>query len=607
MPEGAKKCELCGNPVVPPPEAHPAPVKETKPETEPASAAAETPAEPPKAPPEAPAENMPDEPEVPESENTAENAPESDDAASEKDADETDKDIYSHSPSDFTEDISSGDALGDEPEGTEHEMSFTVSPASDDLSPEQDMRVQPVEEDYNDGYAYEEYDDKPKKKRSFKWLFIVLPILIAVGATAGGILWWYNAPMQKLTRALDAYDYSAAAQVLPTLSAEELSSVSDQMQDYAQTVIDRYNKGEAEYDSSYELLDRLKKLFPNIGLDDSLESLTALKDSKEAYKNAKDLQAQGEDARAITAYQKVIHADTNHDDAEAQIKTIRSAYKEKVLSEAQSRADAKDFTGAQAVLMNSADILGDDEDIKAKIKELQDAELNDYVETLLNTAKTLADGGDLPGAVKVLQDSTKEDQRIDAQINTYKSQYKQKILDTAAKQAGESRYYDAVDTLQSADDIIAGDEDIAAKINEYEALYPVSLTDLSPSGGTNCNTGWTASDINGNTYENGLSFSLYPVLASTVSTEYAPNGQYKRLTGTWVVEGDTASDFIGTIRIYVDGNLQYEVTSLTVNSPANALSLSISGASTVRIEAEGAFASPRSVGYLYLADAKFEN
>ena len=121
--------------------------------------------------------------------------------------------------------------------------------------------MQPIEYTYNDGYAYEEYDEKPKKKRSFKWLFIVLPILIAIGATIGGIFWWYNAPMQKLTRALDAYDYSAAAQVLPTLSKDELASVSDQMQEYAQTVIDRYNKNEANYDSSYELLDRLQKLF----------------------------------------------------------------------------------------------------------------------------------------------------------------------------------------------------------------------------------------------------------------------------------------------------------------------------------------------------------
>ena len=365
LPEGAKKCTLCGNPVVRLPEATAQPVSEPESESAPAS---ETPTEP-------AVEDISSN--STESLSEAEPTPEAEDAPSNSPDSE---DIYNHSPMDFTEDISSGDALGDKPEGMEHEGTFTVSPTPEEISgPE--PRVQPIEYTYNDGYAYEEYDEKPKKKRSFKWLFIVLPILIAIGATIGGIFWWYNAPMQKLTRALDAYDYSAAAQVLPTLSKDELASVSDQMQEYAQTVIDRYNKSEADYDSSYELLDRLQKLFPNIGLDDQLDGIQSLKDSKEAYKNGKSLQAQGEDGRAITEYQKVIHADVNHDDAQTQIQNIRTAYKEKVLSDAQNRADEKDFLGAEAILMNSADILGDDEDIQAKLEEIKDAELNNYVET----------------------------------------------------------------------------------------------------------------------------------------------------------------------------------------------------------------------------------
>lgn len=48
--------------------------------------------------------------------------------------------------------------------------------------------MQPIEYTYNDGYAYEEYDEKPKKKRSFKWLFIVLPILIATALQSAAFL-----------------------------------------------------------------------------------------------------------------------------------------------------------------------------------------------------------------------------------------------------------------------------------------------------------------------------------------------------------------------------------------------------------------------------------
>ena len=47
-----------------------------------------------------------------------------------------------------------------------------------------------------------------------------------------------------------------------------------------------------------------------------------------------------------------------------------------MLEEAQSRADSKDYRGAQAVLLNSSDVLGDDPDIAAKLEELQAAELD---------------------------------------------------------------------------------------------------------------------------------------------------------------------------------------------------------------------------------------
>ena len=135
----------------------------------------------------------------------------------------------------------------------------------------------------------------------------------------------------------------------------------------------------------------------------------------------------------------------------------------------------------------------------------------------------------------------------------------------------------------------------------------VLLTDLSPSGGTACDSGWTAADAAGNSYGNGLSFALYPVIQTSVETEYAPGGQYRLLSGTWVVEGDSAEGFSAAVRVYVDGSLQYEVSSLTRSSGATDMSLVIDGAQTVRIEVEGSFDSLRSTGYVYLADATFSN
>ena len=87
LPEGAKKCTLCGNPVLRPPEATAQPVSEPESESAPAS---ETPTE--------PAvedissnstESLSEAEPTPEAEDTPSNSPDS-------------EDIYNHSPMDFT-------------------------------------------------------------------------------------------------------------------------------------------------------------------------------------------------------------------------------------------------------------------------------------------------------------------------------------------------------------------------------------------------------------------------------------------------------------------------------------------------------------------------
>ena len=113
--------------------------------------------------------------------------------------------------------------------------------------------------------------------------------------------------------------------------------------------------------------------------------------------------------------------------------------------------------------------------------------------------------------------------------------------------------------------------------------------------------------MDGNQYSKGLSFALYPEVAETIETSYKPDGKYKRLSGTWVIESNTTEGFIGKIRVYVDGSLQYELSSLTINSSAKEMNLLIGDAKEIRIEAEGAFTDPFQVGYIYLAGATFRN
>lgn len=461
---------------------------------------------------------------------------------------------------------------------------------------------------YEDEYVYEEYEESMPKKRSFKWLFILLPILVVMIAVTAVVLTWYNAPMQQLSRALDEDNYSKVTQLLPQLTEEELSSVQDYMKTYAEEMVNRYNQGEVEYNAAYELVERLQRIFPDvIELDDAVQRMKALKDSKEAFAEAKRQESSGKTENILRLYGSVIPEDTYYAAAQEQIAAVKAAYKASVLEEAQSLADQKDFLGAQSVLENSQSILGEDADITAKMDELKEAETEDYVTTLLETAQKMADEEDFLGAIRLLEEATKKDKRFAEQIEVFRQGYKEKMMADAAALAEQSEYEEAVAVLRTAQSNLGEDSDIAAKIEEYKAMYPVLLVDLSHTGGSDCDEGWMATDSNGNTYSNGLSFALYPIVSQTVYTEYSPDGKYKRLSGTWVVESDSTDGFVGTVRVYVDGSLQYEVSALTLDSQPVDLNLRIDGAQTVRIEVEGAFTSLRETGYVYLAGATFRN
>lgn len=462
---------------------------------------------------------------------------------------------------------------------------------------------------YRDNYVYEEYQEAPpKKKRAWIWIVVVILILAAIGGTAAGIYMWYSAPSQQFSRALAANDYEAITQLLPQLEDSEREALAADMKTYAAEVVERYNKGEVEYGTAYDLVDRLQRLFPDAPqLKSAAEDMKALKTSKEDYASALSAEQSGDVSGALRLFGSVIEKDTNYADAQTHIEAIKSDYKENILKQAQALAAAGDYIGAQELLTSSSTILGDDADIAEKMAELQDQETEEYVTGLLELAQEMADEKDYIGAVKLLQDAEKQDTRFVQQIEKYREAYKAEKLEEAEGYAQASDYEEAVAVLESALEFLGEDEKLNAKIAQYKEMYPVLLTNLAPSGGTNCNSVWGATAANGTTYSNGLSFALYPELAESVYTEYSPEGKYKRFSGTWVIDGSTTEGFIGKVRVYVDGALQYELSSLTLNSGAAEMNLLITGAQTIRIEAEGAFTDPFQVGYIYLADATFKN
>ncbi len=514
---------------------------------------------------------------------------------------ENGRDIYSSAPHRFREepemeDISSGRQI--ELPADEYNI------AGSDHDPQ---NVQ-----YNDGYAYEEYADyeeeEPKKKRVWPWVVAIVAAVLVLLGVGVAIFMWYISPAQKFDRAMEANDYTAITNILPNLDEEELREVQPTLNGLAAGMLSRYNNGELDYRTVNIFVGELAEAYPGSKEMQAVKSeLEALKASKDAFLAAVDAEKIGDKVEALRLLQLVVDGDTNYATAQEHISAIHSEYKSEVIKEAQALAAEKDFEGAYALLQESGAVLGEDEEIAEVLASLGEAEKENYVTELLDTAQKLANEKDFIGAVQVLQGSAQEDGRITERIESYKGQYREEFLTEAETYVRVGDYEEAILTLEGAQDFLGDDEQILNKIKEYKELLPAMLVDLQYTGGTDCSKVEAVTGKNGSTYANGLSFELHPETAETVATEYTPDGKYKRFSGTWVVGSETTNGFIGKIRIYLDDALQYELSSLTVNSSEREMNLLIDGAKKIRIEAEGAFTGEEETGIIYLAGAVFRN
>ena len=516
------------------------------------------------------------------------------------------RDIYSSAPHRFRpepemEDIYSGEELPAEPEMAE-----------DKAAMQDTIYIDRYEDRYDDGYVYETYEEKPRrqKKGYGKIILIVVLVLVLAGLAVGGVYVYkqHNAPIRQFERALAADDYAQITRLLPQLSDEEREELSGNMKAYAAQAVKRYNRGEVDYSEAHDLVDRLQRIFHKAAeIQAAAEEIKTLKASKESFKKAQEAAEKNDVENALRLFGEVAHLDTNYKAAQTHIDAIRSEYKAAVLKEVERLSKEGDFLGAQAKLAESQKILGEDADIAEKVEALISMEQDSYVDAMLKTADEMADAGDLIGAVAFLKEATKEDMRFTERIKEYRDTYRNNMLKEAAAHAKTADYEEAVAVLETTKDFLGDDEIVAEKIKEYKDMYPVLLVDMRPTAGSNCNSILGVTGVDGNEYSSGLSFALYPEVSEKVETTYTPDGKYKRFSGTWVVTDDTTEGFTGKIRIYVDGALQYEVSSLTIKSGAKEMNLLINGAKEIRIEAEGVFTDQFQLGTVYLAGATFRN
>lgn len=156
-----------------------------------------------------------------------------------------------------------------------------------------------------------------EQSKKGKGALIAIIIVAALALAAGGFaFYWFNRPIYKVTKAIEAGDYKSAVSYYGKLKDEEQEDVAESFVDYCEEIKDEYVDEDSDYDDVMDELD----IFEDVLSDDRdyqniVESVTELKGSRDAWEEAEKLYAQGDYGSAAQKYSEVIKADKNYSKA----------------------------------------------------------------------------------------------------------------------------------------------------------------------------------------------------------------------------------------------------------------------------------------------------
>lgn len=223
------------------------------------------------------------------------------------------------------------------------------------------------------------------KKKSKAGLVIGLVILLLALLAGGGVLFFMNLPVNKISRAFGDGNVEAAVALYDKVTSEKDSEkVVAMATSYAIQLKDDYLI-EAEgmtYDMVCNSLDTL-----DTGITEDSQVLADIKSIVDTYKESRDnyanAEAQAESgnyAEALDLYATVIKADeVYYEKAQNGITTVSDAIRTDAINVITSLADEGDFDGAQAELDNALTILKDDATLFAQQQVLDQKIIDDYI------------------------------------------------------------------------------------------------------------------------------------------------------------------------------------------------------------------------------------
>ena len=383
----------------------------------------------------------------------------------------------------------------------------------------------------------------------------VILVIAVIGAVVGVKM--YNSPAAQMNRAIKSGDLELAYEIFDdNFYAEDLSEKSIELLKAAVTQVqESYLAGTTAYEEANEAL-RYIRWFDSDEVSDTLSEASDIIETR--YQVASQIEAadtyyqNGEYYQAITAYENALSLDPSDTDAASGLEKAESAYRDAVLTEAESYAAQGDFDSAMDVISAAAErCLGDDADLAAALDALRDRKIG----WMADNVYTAADGGDWDGALELL--------------DAYQAEYPddQKL------------------------------ENARADILKRMPITLGNLTMISLHKVT-VHTD-EVKDRWGTSYDSAVVYDA----SQEAFALYNLNKGYTSFSGTVFVPNEASNGKNMSIAVYLDENLVYYKDGITEETAPISFKIDTAGATTMRIVTDNT--GSYSCGWLYFTNTNF--
>ncbi len=327
----------------------------------------------------------------------------------------------------------------------------------------------------------QEAGGKPSKKK--KALIITLScIAVALAAAVAVLVFLLLSPENKLKQCVEDRDWPAACALYEERfrdNEKKQEKADEILRDAVDALKEEFAAGTMDYSTVKRHLKGIEDFWDDPHVEDALEFVRELGDSREAFEEAEQCMGQEEYEDAIRLYGEVAESDANYQAAMEKLETAKTKYKEKLLAEAEAYTEVKDYDSAIALVEEGLEVLAGDAALNSRLEELLAEQKQHGIDAVLKEAADRASQNNYYEALETVRKGLQENagnDKLETALKDYSEKYKQDILARAEAAIGTDENYEAaILVFDSALNTLNGDyaqieQAIREKREEYVQL-----------------------------------------------------------------------------------------------------------------------------------------